>query len=778
MRIHEDGSVAAATPSRKAVSFRDANTLRHSRRTPFQESSNRTPTKSPHFKSPASTNKTTSNSFRQGLKKGCTPSSTKSKGTITTEHEKENNVETKRQPWKMEFDFSEKPKAPGSASALRRTLRSTMQSQEKQQPSRTISEQPKRVSLKTSKVSSDTGPFQSLTTATSSYATSSLLGRSRLLGKGGVAPGKSMKSSLGPAARVVPKTPNTLLRTELEDEDDFDESFLLSPPPGALWNALNLTSGADKEHTISPTVTTGLIVVSPQAADQIHTWSSTKKRLDSTPPAMSDKISPTVPRALMQTPYSQLATTTTPTVVEQQIDKDDTETAPVDSIDNTRTSQITDSVKKSTKGGVAMDMTGFFSLQDNGETQKSDKQWVKSEPLSAKMPAALLSRLSSNKPASSKKKTKPLDNKASSTVSKASSLRTKSTSTKSRLPATRSIPSSSTNKPKTTFASSNIVKEEAAKDSKSEASRKIVPTAKSQASAGIRKQPLVKPWKRQAPKVSTVDKIEAAREIDRKPVKEDEVKPWKRRAAQRKNASKVGETTKAKASTKSLLRKESSKEKESTRDGGLAFDIGFGEVDSIRMPLKNTTNQRQLSTTASAKTKKKESNNAKDWADKQSGVFVGWLNYTLNPEELDVNGDCVASGLRALIIHRRLAEGRINALNLFKGDSMFQIRTIIAKEISRGKLSIRADRDVTVDIHLRKKLTSLLMSYTTPWLRLALEIMSGECIEPVPISESGPQVNFIQKWHQAFVIFVHTLLTQLFSSFFHADIFGKNETFP
>ena len=80
---------------------------------------------------------------------------------------------------------------------------------------------------------------------------------------------------------------------------------------------------------------------------------------------------------------------------------------------------------------------------------------------------------------------------------------------------------------------------------------------------------------------------------------------------------------------------------------------------------------------------------------------------------------------------------------------MFQIRTIIAKEISRGKLSIRADRDVTVDIHLRKKLTSLLMSYTTPWLRLALEVMSGECIEPAPISESGPKVSFRLRVHHA-----------------------------
>ena len=108
---------------------------------------------------------------------------------------------------------------------------------------------------------------------------------------------------------------------------------------------------------------------------------------------------------------------------------------------------------------------------------------------------------------------------------------------------------------------------------------------------------------------------------------------------------------------------------------------------------------------------------------------------------LNVNNN--VAGLRSLLIHRRLAASRAKALDLFQDDSMYQIRTIIVKEIARGKLSIRSDRDVTADVQLRKKLVSLLLSYTTPWLRMGFEVMFGECIEPVSVSESGPQVCIV-----------------------------------
>lgn len=843
MQIHQDEAVlASTTTSRKAVSFRDMEGIRHHPgRTPLRESNGRTSMRTPRsnntksgtnysttpFKSPSSTKKTsvTSNSFRQGLKKGCTPSSsTKSKRRIITTTDDAKEKENTQQ---QQYQLNQKPmpKTPSSASALRRTLRSTIQPQEKQQQSKNTSQPQKRVPLKTSSnITSDSEPFQSVATAmaySSSYATSSLLGRSRLLGKGGLAPGKSIMSSLGPPTRVAPKTPNTLLRTELEleDEDELDESFLLTPPPGALWNALNLTSGGgDKRHIISPTVTTGLIVVSPQAAEQIHTWSSTKKQLssfNSTPKAIDDRVSPTVPRALMQTPHTVVATSTTTTPAptatrpvqnsptrSQIREKEDTNTATTEenfhsvvkdeeaflvatdiqsttnltsteSVFNSEAEKVLQrSVKKSTKGGIAMDMTGFFCLEENEPLTKKyhKKKWIESEPLSTSMPAALLSRLSSKRPVSSKKihdketKLPPMVSKGSSSkvLSKGPSSKVKPTSTETKLSIRRSTTITTANNITTKSTTSKRVtkllkkhdesEETGAKDTekpwkRQDAKNTIHAENKTSIDTGKKsaaKYTVVKPWKRQVTKNNTlVAKNKASSVKSQTAATKDVVKPWKKQAAKHAHVPKEPEKNESISTENSLVHQDHSMATESIHSGGLAFDVAFSDVDNAKMQLQTSMNRTRMRTKSSIAIKTKESSHSCSWADKQCEVFVGWLNYTLNPEEMDVNNEgCVVSGLRALIIHRRLAEGRVNALNLFKGRSMLQIRTIIAKEIARGRLSIRADRDVSVDVHLRKKLTSLLLSYTTPWLRLALEVMSGEIIEPVPISESSPKVCF------------------------------------
>ena len=262
---------------------------------------------------------------------------------------------------------------------------------------------------------------------------------------------------------------------------------------------------------------------------------------------------------------------------------------------------------------------------------------------------------------------------------------------------------------------------------------------------GERKAGAKQPWKRQITKQSTfVAKNNVISTANRNTAQKEPMQPFKKQVLRRRHTTKSIENKSSKSTIESLVNPEFSKTKGASRSGSLAFNIGFDDAETATIPPKIFANGRRNGTILASKNEvSEETSDDQSWADKQCEAFVGWLNYTLNPEELDVNGqECVASGLRALIVHRRLAEGRLNALQLFKGESMFQIRTIIAKEITRGKLSIRSDRDVTADVHLRKNLTSLLLSYTTPWLRLALEVMSGECINPVPITEDGPKVCF------------------------------------
>ena len=110
-------------------------------------------------------------------------------------------------------------------------------------------------------------------------------------------------SLLGPPQRVLPKTPNSLLRTELGEDDSFleDESLLVSPPPGALWNMLDTSS-------------TGLVVVSPQAAVQIQErFSTAKKKQQSQQKSRLDDssiFSPPAMTASEPTPIQRGATNT------------------------------------------------------------------------------------------------------------------------------------------------------------------------------------------------------------------------------------------------------------------------------------------------------------------------------------------------------------------------------------------------------------------------------------------------------------------------------------
>ena len=55
----------------------------------------------------------------------------------------------------------------------------------------------------------------------------------------------------------------------------------------------------------------------------------------------------------------------------------------------------------------------------------------------------------------------------------------------------------------------------------------------------------------------------------------------------------------------------------------------------------------------------------------------------------------------------------------------------IDKEVCSKRLGIRSDHNVFSNVNLRGQLVSLIMSYTTPWLKLGLETMFGESITAV-----------------------------------------------
>lgn len=138
------------------------------------------------------------------------------------------------------------------------------------------------------------------------------------------------------------------------------------------------------------------------------------------------------------------------------------------------------------------------------------------------------------------------------------------------------------------------------------------------------------------------------------------------------------------------------------------------------------------------------------WADKQCEAFANWMNYTFQPSEdkdheaslLDKDDGTAnrdSASLRTLILHRRMAQVRARATDLFNGEKMQIVNRAIYAEVSKGRLKLRVDRDMYADLTLRGQITSLLMSYTTPWLRLGLETIFGEIISPESPNLFSPQ---------------------------------------
>ena len=134
-------------------------------------------------------------------------------------------------------------------------------------------------------------------------------------------------------------------------------------------------------------------------------------------------------------------------------------------------------------------------------------------------------------------------------------------------------------------------------------------------------------------------------------------------------------------------------------------------------------------------------------AQQQCEVFTNWLNVTMCPDE-DTHAE--NDPWRSLAVHQRMAHVRQKARALWQSEEMQRIRDVVESEINKGKIQIRADRDLHADLTQRKALLTLLLgSYETPWLRLGLETLSGQTIEPkrkkVPSDESRFDLKPVEK---------------------------------
>jgi hypothetical protein len=102
------------------------------------------------------------------------------------------------------------------------------------------------------------------------------------------------------------------------------------------------------------------------------------------------------------------------------------------------------------------------------------------------------------------------------------------------------------------------------------------------------------------------------------------------------------------------------------------------------------------------KTRKSQTPNDQSavWSDRQAKVYNEWLNYVFSKDRASYDDRCEsneASGLRGML-HRASAGAVHRRALLLYQDVFLSTAQTIESEISIGKLQIREDRDVLVDL--------------------------------------------------------------------------------
>lgn len=609
---------------------------------------------------------------------------------------------------------------------------------------------------------------------------------------------RSGGAALGPPQRVVAKTPNSLLRTELDTEDESFEDSLLVSPPGALWNVLDTSS-------------TRLMVVSPQAALQIGERLSTgKKHQKSLHENDTSVFSPPLETQTLTT-SAKVEVTANNEKTKQNLSGNQISN-PLNieetKIEGPSDLVISDSKIKGRGKGVCMDLSEMFS----GPTRRNELQSEKK----VSPPPHLLKRL--QKEIKSKEKAVNLEFKK---VSKLKAPRAKA----------RNIPRKVSSKKQNEAELSGEKAPEAIEPQKRGAgicmdmSSMFSPsgTKMSTPPPGLLKRLQKDPKAVKAvsgaveARQETAQKIEDKAEVAETPAMEiptkmpelvkgqngvsmdmshifsdstnqqQEANPLlikrlekRQRSEKSENRATTEQAEPQVSSTKNTERRERRaitkgavllplETRETTVDesGSTLFAKQLLTGPSMGPKNDNKISRHKYSTPRAAqyrgnapvskRSNRKTQSNARrtkmannsllphadvqlnnNWAEKQCETFAGWLNYTFHPiEDDDDNNEAVSggssnrNGLRTLLIHRRSAQIRTKAAELFFGESMRKVKGIIQSEIARGRLSMRSDRDISADLGLRKQAITLLLSYTTPWLRVGLEVMFGECIEGV-----------------------------------------------
>ena len=154
------------------------------------------------------------------------------------------------------------------------------------------------------------------------------------------------------------------------------------------------------------------------------------------------------------------------------------------------------------------------------------------------------------------------------------------------------------------------------------------------------------------------------------------------------------------------------------------YDAANKPTNSAKPPLPSTAKRR--STPAAAKNKA-TATLSNDVANCQIQTFTIWLNFLFSDGTDESDED---AALRGLILQQRLAQERLAATQLFESEAMTRVCGILWTQISKQRIELRTERDLSANLHHRREMVTLLLSYQLPWLRLALETVFRVTIQP------------------------------------------------
>ncbi|CAG9768197.1 unnamed protein product [Ceutorhynchus assimilis] len=154
-----------------------------------------------------------------------------------------------------------------------------------------------------------------------------------------------------------------------------------------------------------------------------------------------------------------------------------------------------------------------------------------------------------------------------------------------------------------------------------------------------------------------------------------------------------------------------------------------------------------------------------EWIEQQENNFKKWLNTLLMPPEelntakIEVNvahiwHECTkknavpeASSKEVISLkyhtNKKLDYLRKQAQTLFRSQEMSKVLQKVCLVVETGKLSIRDDKDIHLNLKLKSDITRLILGYNPLWLRLGLETIFNEIIPLKSNTDINGLANFI-----------------------------------